>query len=218
MAFSKITRIILFVVAGISLLVLLFFYISPKTVDYDDLDMRVTEALNPVEMTPAATLPAVDTTAQDSASVAEVAAVEEEEEEGAFATAYPIDTSDTDLREILSVWEYLIWFRTDIALIWAYILLLITAIAALVFPLISVLSNPRGLIRLAVVLAGAVVLVLISYLMASDTPIDIIGYTGTSNSDPGTLKMVDTTLFVTYILFGLALLSILYAIISRSFK
>ncbi|MCK5134742.1 MAG: hypothetical protein KAR19_03065 [Bacteroidales bacterium] len=204
-------------VAGISLLVVLFFYASPKTVDYDELEIRVTKALNPVDMTPAP-LPTVDTTAQDSASVEEVAAVEEEDEGGAFATVDPIDTSGTHLREHISGWEYLVWFRTDIALIWAYILLLITAIAAVVFPLISVFSNLKGLIRLAVVLAGAAVLVLISYLMASDTPLYIIGYTGTSNSDAGTLKMIDTTLFVTYILFGLALLSILYAVISRAFK
>jgi hypothetical protein len=54
--------------------------------------------------------------------------------------------------------------------------------------------------------------------LSNDTPIEIIGYTGTENSDPGTLKMIDTVLFITYMLFGLALASILYAIISRAFK
>jgi hypothetical protein len=55
MAFSKITRIILYVVAGISLLVVLFFYIGPRTVDdYDGLVDRVDEALNPMDMTPSA--------------------------------------------------------------------------------------------------------------------------------------------------------------------
>ncbi len=154
MAFSKITKILLYVVAGISLLVVLFFYTSPKSVDFDELENRVYEAQNPVDMTPIATLPDVDTTAQDSSSIEDVAAVEENEA-GAYAASGPVDASNTDLREILSGWEYLVWFRTDIALIWAYILLLITAIAAIVFPLIALFSNPRGLIRLAVVLAGA---------------------------------------------------------------
>ena len=86
------------------------------------------------------------------------------------------------------------------------------------FPLIAVLSNPKALVRLLAILAGAAVLVVISYVLSKDTPIDIIGYTGTDNSDPGTLKMIDTVLFVTYMLFGLALASILYAIISRAFK
>jgi hypothetical protein len=58
----------------------------------------------------------------------------------------------------------------------------------------------------------------ISYVLSKDTPIEIIGYTGTGNSDPGTLKMIDTVLFITYILFGMALGSILYAVISRAFK
>jgi len=54
--------------------------------------------------------------------------------------------------------------------------------------------------------------------LASDTAMEIIGYDGTGNSDPGTLKMVDTVLFLTYMLFGLASGSILYAIISKAFK
>ena len=120
--------------------------------------------------------------------------------------------------EVLSGWELLVWNRVDIALVWAYILILLTAIAAIVFPLISVLSNPKGLIRLGLVLVGAAVLVLVSYFMASGSPLDIIGYTGTGNSDPGTLKMVDTVLYVVYILFGMALASILYAIASKAFK
>lgn len=71
---------------------------------------------------------------------------------------------------------------------------------------------------MAIVIAGGAVLVLVSYFMSSASPMDIIGYTGTGNSDPSTLKLVDTVLFVTYILFGMALASILYAIISKAFK
>lgn len=215
MAFSNITRIILYVIAGISLLVVLFFYVSPKTVDFDELEVRVEEALNPVDMTPVELPPVVDTTAQDSAAVEDVAVVEEGD---AFASAEVLDTSETNLKEHLSGWEIMVWFRTDIALVWAYILILITLVASIVFPLISVFSNTKALIRLVAVLAGAAVLVVISYLMSSATPIDIIGYTGTDNSDPGTLKMIDTVLFVTYILFGMALASILYSIVSRAFK
>jgi len=62
------------------------------------------------------------------------------------------------------------------------------------------------------------VIVVISYLLSKDTPITITGYTGTGNSDPLTLKLIDTVLFITYMLFGLALASILYSVISRAFK
>ena len=220
MAFSKITRIILFVVAGISLLVVLFFYIGPRTVDdYDVLVDRVDEALNPMDMTPSAPLPVIDTSLTDSASIAEnAAAVQRATEERAAAEAAAIEQSGKSIKDVTSGWEYLLYFRTDIALIWAYILVIITLIASIVFPLIAVLSNPKALVRLLAILAGAAVLVVISYVLSKDTPIDIIGYTGTDNSDPGTLKMIDTVLFVVYMLFGLALASILYAIISRAFK
>ncbi len=219
MAFSGITRIILYVIAGISILVVLFFYVSPRTVDFDDLEQRVEEAMNPPDLTPAPAAAVADTTAQDTTAMDEAAAVDEpDESESVFGTAQLIDASETDLREVMSGYEYLVWFRTDIALIWAYILVLLTLIASILFPLISVLSNPRALIRLVAVLVGAAVLVIISYLVSSDTPINIIGYTGTDNSDPATLKMIDTVLFVTYMLFGLALASILYAIVSRPFK
>ena len=215
MAFSRVTRIILYVVAGISLLVILFFYVGPRTVDYDALELRVEEAMNPVDMTPATPLPTVDSTEVDSTANEAMAANDTQDP---FGTATLEETSDVNLNEVLSGYEYLVWFRTDIALIWAYILVVLTLIASIVFPLIAVLSNPKGLLRLGAVLVGAAVLVVISYLLASDTPIDIIGYTGTDNSDPATLKMIDTVLFVTYMLFGLALASILYAIASRAFK
>jgi len=217
MAFSKLTRIALFIVAGISLLVILFFYAGPKTVNYDDMEVRVQAAQNPVGMTPAAPLPTVDST-----TVADNAAATDDTIMAKIATpAAPVETATPVVkspREVLSGWEYLVWNRIDISLIWAYFLVVIAIIAAIIFPLISILSNPKGLVRLALVIAGAAVLVLLSYFMASGTPLEIIGYTGTANSNPSTLKMIDTGLFVTYILFGMAFASILYAIISKAIK
>jgi hypothetical protein len=219
MAFSKLTRIILFVVAGISLVVVLFFYIGPKTLDYDALELKVENTLAPMDLTPIAQIPEVDTSLTDSVAIAEnLAAIERAEEEAAIAAAEALNAPAPDLGEVLSGWESLVWFRTDVALVWAYILVLITAIAAIVFPLIAVISHPKALIRLLLVLAGAAVLVVVSYVLSNDKPIDIIGYTGTGNTDPGTLKMIDTVLFITYMLFGLALGSILYSIVSRAFK
>lgn len=230
----------MYVVAGISLLVILFFYVSPRTLDYDDLEMRVEEIMNPadldMEMPVEAPATPEDTaeTELDTATVEEISEEEgageegeaaapeeqeaEEDEEDVFGTAEMFDISASDLREHLNIWEYLVWFRTDIALFWAYILIILTAIASLIFPLISVFSNPGALIRFVGVLAAAAVLVVVAYLFSSDTPINIIGYTGEANRDPATLRMVDTTLYVVYMLFGLALLSILYSIIARFFR
>jgi hypothetical protein len=219
MAVSKLTKIILWVVAGISLIVVLFFYIGPKTVgDYDAMVDRVDDALSGVDLTPMAPMPVIDTTLTDSAAIAEnIAAVQKAEEER-LAAPVVTETPETRVKEVTSGWEALLYFRTDIALMWAYILILITLIAAIVFPLVAVISNPKALIRLLIVLAGFAVLVVVSYLLSSDTAMEIIGYDGTGNTDPGTLKMVDTVLFLTYMLFGLAVGSILYAITSKAFK
>ncbi len=219
MAFSKLTKIILWVVAGISLIVVLFFYIGPKTIaDYEALVDQVDDALSGIDLTPVAPLPVIDTTLIDSAAIAEnIAAVQKAEEER-LAAPVVTETPETSVKDVTSGWEYLLYFRTDIALMWAYVLILITLIAAIAFPLIAVISNPKALIRLLIVLAGFAVMVVVSYLLASDTAMEIIGYDGTGNSDPGTLKMVDTVLFLTYMLFGLAFGSILYAIISKAFK
>lgn len=219
MAVSKLTKIILWVVAGISLIVVLFFYIGPKTVgDYDAMVDRVDDALSGVDLTPMAPMPVIDTTLTDSAAIAEnIAAVQKAEEE-LLAAPVVTETPETRVKEVTSGWEALLYFRTDIALMWAYFLILITLIAAIVFPLVAVISNPKALIRLLIVLAGFAVLVVVSYLLSSDTAMEIIGYDGTGNTDPGTLKMVDTVLFLTYMLFGLAVGSILYAITSKAFK
>jgi len=220
MAFSKLTKIILWVVAGISLIVVLFFYIGPKTVgDYDVMVDRVDDALAGVDISPLAPIPVIDTSLTDSIAIAEnIAAVQQAEEEYFAAATAAAEAPQKTVKELTTGWEALLYFRTDIALMWAYILILITLIAAIAFPLIAVISNPKALIRLLIVLAGFAVLVVVSYLLASDTAMDIIGYEGTGNTDPGTLKMVDTVLFVTYMLFGLALGSILYAITSKAFK
>jgi hypothetical protein len=218
MAFSKLTRIILFVVAGISILVILFFYIGPKSVsDYDALVDRVNNAISGADIAPVAPLPVIDTSLTDSVAIAEnIAAVQKAREERLAAPV--VKQSIPSVKDVTSGWQYLVYNRTDIALIWAYILVLITLLAAIGFPLVAVISNPKALVRLLVILAGAVALVVVSYLLAKDAPIEIIGYDGTDNSDPGTLKMIDTVLYVTYLLFGLALGSILYAIISRAVK
>ena len=220
MAFSKLTKIILWVVAGISLIVVLFFYIGPKTVgDYDALVDRVDDALAGVDIAPLAPMPVIDTSLTDSIAIAEnIAAVQQAEEEHLAAATAAAEAPQKTVKELTTGWEALLYFRTDIALMWAYILILITLIAAIAFPLVAVISNPKALIRLLIVLAGFAVLVVVSYLLASDTAMEIIGYEGTGNTDPGTLKMVDTVLFVTYMLFGLALGSILYAITSKAFK
>jgi len=225
MSHSKISSITLYVVAAISLVVILFFYIGPKTVDIDELEARVeklrTGGDDMAENLPADTI-AADTTKSDSAGMAMAESPEADiNEDSAVIAAATTDVTveEVDLSDYLSTWELMVYKRTDYALKWAYILLAMAAIAAVLFPLITVVTDVKAILRLLAILAGAAVLLLVSYFVfASDATIDILGYTGTDNSDPVTLKWIGTGLFSTYIIFGLALLSILYSEVANLFK
>jgi hypothetical protein len=220
---SKISSIILYVVAAISLVVILFFYISPRTVNIDELDARVDQLTTEGVMADQPETPAqavTDSTEVDSTGMAGDSTEVADVDSAVIAPAVKdVTLEEIDLKDHLTTWELMVYKRTDYALGWAYILLAIAAIAALLFPLISMATDVKAILRLLAVLAGAAVLVIVSYFVfASDTTIDILGYTGTDNSDPVTLKWIGTGLFSTYIIFGLALLSILYSEVANLFK
>lgn len=102
-------------------------------------------------------------------------------------------------------------------LIWAAILVLLTAGLAVVFPIMHLISNPKSAKQFLFVLLGVAILIFIAYSLASNEVLEIPGYIGKDNV-PGTLKFVGTGLFLTYILSGLAVLSILFSEISNYFK
>jgi len=111
------------------------------------------------------------------------------------------------------------WINTN--LVWTYILMALAAgiaILASIFHMVAdINAAKKGLI--SVVFLGAVAL--ISYLLASDEIPQFIGVQKFIND--GTLteqvaKLVDTGLYATYILIGLAILSIAYSSVVNSFK
>ncbi|MEX0980767.1 MAG: hypothetical protein WD577_09985 [Bacteroidales bacterium] len=236
MSYSKISSITLIVVAVISLVVILFFYSSPRTVDIIELEARIeqllTEGALPGEPEPGVAAD-VDTTAVDSVTAdnletTEDGTAEEVMDEDSAAIIADLEeeipvpdviVEEVDLKDYLSNWEYMVYKRTDYALGWAYFLLLIAAVAALTFPLITIVTDVKAILRLLMVVGAAAVLLLVSYFVfASDTPINILGYTGTDNTNPVTLKWIGTGLFSTYIIFGIAFLSILYFEVVSIFK
>lgn len=106
---------------------------------------------------------------------------------------------------------------TEFILKWAYVLLFVTLAIMIVFQVVFMFSNLKALKRTGMILAGAAVLVFISYKLADDTVLNLIQYTGPDNV-PGTLKTVGTTLIFTYILGVLAIVAILYSSIANLFK
>ena len=106
---------------------------------------------------------------------------------------------------------------TEAILKWTYVLFGITLAVTVIFPLIFMFTNLKSAKRLGIVLLISAVLIFISYQLADDTVMQLIGYNGPDNI-PATLKMVGTGLFFTYILGITAIVSILYSSISNLFK
>jgi hypothetical protein len=106
---------------------------------------------------------------------------------------------------------------TNKILLWAFILLILAFIVALVFPLIYLILNPKNAIRPLIILAVIGVFVVISYFLASDEILNMPAYNGPDNVGP-VLKKAGTGLILTYVLAIGALAAILYNEISKIFK
>lgn len=106
--------------------------------------------------------------------------------------------------------------NTQAILVWSYILVFIATIAALGFPLARSISNPKNLKKAIVPAVATVVLVGISFLLSSGTPMKIVGL-GVID-DPFTLKYTDTILITTYFLTIIAFLLIIYFGVVKLFK
>ncbi|MDX9929816.1 MAG: hypothetical protein RBS37_08220 [Bacteroidales bacterium] len=106
---------------------------------------------------------------------------------------------------------------TNSFLVWAYILLGITVGLTVIFSLIGLFSNPKGAKKSIVALVVVAAVLVVAWLLADDTVLHLPHYTGKDNV-PQTLKLVDTGLFTTYLLAGLAILAIIYSEISKVFK
>lgn len=111
------------------------------------------------------------------------------------------------------------WINTN--LIWAYILIAFGAGVAIIAGLMQTVTDKKaakgGLISL--VFMGAVALV--SYMMASSEIPQFIGvdkFINNGSLTEGIAKLVDTGLYATYILLGIAILAIVLTPVVRMFR
>ncbi len=106
---------------------------------------------------------------------------------------------------------------TEMFLRWTYLMAIASALLALGFSLFHAIMNPKALKQTLFVALGAAVLIIVAYFLSSDQILNMPGYEGIEN-EPGTLKWAGTGLYVTYLLAGLAVLSIFYSEIAKYFK
>ena len=94
-------------------------------------------------------------------------------------------------------------------LYWAYAMLLLALVAVLCIGLyVAVKTDPKSLVRIGIAIAGAAVLCLVAYLLASGKP--AIGFTGATPPTAGELKLTETVLNLTYILGVFAIVAIIF--------
>ncbi len=105
---------------------------------------------------------------------------------------------------------------TETILMWAYILVGLAMLSAIIFPLIRMLLNPKNAKKTLIGLAGVAVIVIVAWQFSSDEILPL----ATENPDnvPNVLKVAGTQLGTMYILLALAVLSIFYTEIRNLFK
>lgn len=106
---------------------------------------------------------------------------------------------------------------TSTVLTWAYILLGFTALITLVFPIVYLIMNPKNGKSIFIGILGFAVLFLISYYGLASGNIQGDVYETFSITE-NTSRFIGAMLNMTYILGGLAILSIIFSGISSIFK
>lgn len=105
-------------------------------------------------------------------------------------------------------------------LVYAYILAGLSVALVLVFFVVNIFVNPANLKKALLGVGGVILIVGISYMLSSDTPLDFsskdlaILY----NGDTSTLKWTDAGLFTTYILLGVTVVGAIVSSFTTFFK
>lgn len=98
----------------------------------------------------------------------------------------------------------------------AYIAFGISALFAILFPIIQIVANPKDAVRSLIVVAFLVALWFVAYALSDNsfTPAEL----EKMETSAQTSILVGAGLFYTYFIFGMAVLAIIYASISNIFK
>jgi hypothetical protein len=117
---------------------------------------------------------------------------------------------------LLALLFYIDAISDDVLIYWGYFLVIFTAVITILFPIVFLILNPKNSIKIFIGIGLMVVIAIIAYTLATvgftDLQLEKLGITA------GTAKYVGAGLIFTYILAALAVLSIIYASISRIFK
>ena len=117
---------------------------------------------------------------------------------------------------LLGILFYANVISDDVVLYWGYILVIVTAAITIIAPLIYLIFNLKSAVKFFVILGAMVVLAIISYVLSGNEFSSL--QLEQMKSTAETSVTVGAGLIFLYILAALAILSIIYASISRIFK
>ena len=125
-----------------------------------------------------------------------------------------VNISDNDADPVMGGW-------INSNLIWTYILVVFVAGVALISGLMHMVTDKKAAKRGVITIILFAIVAGISYMFASDSIPQFVGVDKFIND--GTLtaqvsKMIDTGLYATYILIGVAILSVAFSSVTRLFK
>jgi hypothetical protein len=103
----------------------------------------------------------------------------------------------------------------DIFLYLGYTLVIISAVAAIVLPMINALGNPKGLLKSGL---GIVAIVAIYFIAYAFSGAEVTPEYAERGVGPELSKAVGGTLIMAYILLGISILGIVFTEFSKIFK
>ncbi len=106
----------------------------------------------------------------------------------------------------------------DTNLYWSVILFIITVLITFGFAIEFIITHPKSLKGAAIAIVSAIALIGISYALASSDPIPNARVEAVVDATPLTLKWVGVGIIATYILGGIALLTMIVSEIYRAFR
>ena len=106
----------------------------------------------------------------------------------------------------------------DYLMIFTYIIFGVTLLSAIVFATLPLFRDFKKAIPVFLGIGGAVLFYLVCYMLASGDPFTITTGTGDETTSGGVMKVVEANMFMTYIVFLVSILAILYSSVSSYFK
>ena len=104
----------------------------------------------------------------------------------------------------------------DIMLKWAYVMLAVCVLVAIIFPVVDMFTSPKGAGKTLLYFVGFVAIIGVCYLLSSAEP--VVNSAGGFFEDPFTLKLTDTGLYTAYIALAITIIVAIGSEIAAALK